>query len=658
MKLNPHVLVLSILYGLLCGAHGLPSSGVANRFPVHSPLSSPSSPSTDDSSSESDDVTPESFFSPSPSLHTSLGDTKDFVTVALDSTSPDPAYFGPNSWISYNIFDQQFVLESPWDSAKLKYTESASGDSIQRYLLIYNKETLENSMEVSSEMVGSIYGFTVHGAVEYAKNTQTSSQSTSVSAMMRTNIKSLQLPLSASELVPMLKEEARKLATEKPQEFFRKYGTHFISLQKYACYAELNGKYSFDSQEQNEEFKSSVEVDYKGGVFSASASGSIGKKAKDVSEKSSFSAVLRGDTFEIAPKDPSKLESWSEALVTGFSKQCIAHKDSTHVRQIQIRSWSSVLKDIQGTADLDSGTVAVLQKATLLKKITYEGYQNMANYFANHQIAQKGQKQWTESLGHVCEWSRDGPYTITGPQGKTSDDLIHEAQKVNSQGWALNNETVHGQTPAAAVMHYFEGMANAYSEYVKLANQYIPSVNVNFRGMKPFSSVVGNTVNYRYTLDVFKKPEHEDGYVNVCLKQFAREQAVVEGCKPNVTYNKDIPSVENLVLSPIVSIPVGNHPAASTKVKVTKPRQTEHEGSPYNPTVIECPLVDQLLDDAHTYSQQCTAETVWCTEGYPGALCSPNEYRFPKVYIVYKIFGDTDKDFQEYGYPGCSKRLF
>eukprot|EP01135_Chromosphaera_perkinsii_P005114 Nk52_evm1s317 gene=Nk52_evmTU1s317 len=591
--------------------------------------------------------------SSSPSSGRNLKDTKDFITVALDSSSPDSAYFGPNSWISYDIFEQQFILESPWDSARLKYTEAPSSESIQRYLLIYDKQTLENSMDVASEMAGSIYGFAVNGAVEYAKNTQTSSESTSVSVMMRTDIKSLTLPLSASELVPLLKDEAHKMAQEKPQEFFKKYGTHFISLQQYACYAELKGSYTFKSSEQNEEFKSSVEADYKGGVFTASASASIGKKAKAVSEKASFSAVLRGDTFEIAPQDPSKLESWSDALVKGFSKQCIERKDSTHVRQIQIRSWSSVFNEIPGTAELNSGSIAILQKASLLKKITYEGYQNMASFFVNHQMARKGQKQWTGSLGHVCEWNRDGPYTMKGPQGNTSDDLMKAAEKLNVQGWAFKNETVHGQTPASAVMNYFEKMANAYAEYVKLANEFIPSVHVTFRGMKPWSTVVGNTVDQRYVLDMFNEPIHvEDGYVNVCLKQFAREQAIIDGCKPNVTYNSEIPVAEGIVLSPIVSIPMGKHPQASTSIKVTKPNHMENEGFPYKPQVIDCPLVDQLLDDAHRYSKDCTAETKWCTEGYAGALCSRNDYAFPNMYIAYEILGDTDRDYKEYGYPG------
>ena len=140
------------------------------------------------------------------------------------------------------------------------------------------------------------------------------------------------------------------------------------------------------------------------------ASASIQNKAKKASENSSFQAQLKGDTFEIAPEDPSNLESWSKALLTNFNSKCRANKDSTQVQQIQIRSWASIFPDIAGDANLNSGDIAILQKATLLKKVTYEGYQRMASYYQNHRRGQPGQKQWTESLGHTCEESRDGPY--------------------------------------------------------------------------------------------------------------------------------------------------------------------------------------------------------------------------------------------------------
>ena len=583
----------------------------------------------------------------------------DFLTVSLDNASPDPAYFGPQSWVSYNMFTKNFILESPWDPAKIMFTESPSTYSESHHLLIYNKETLENSMDVSAKMSGEISGFSTSGLADYARNTQTSSTSTSVSVMMKTNIKSLTLPLSGSELIPMLKADAVKLAKGNPETFFKKYGTHFISLQQYACYAELNGRYMFESVEMNSNFTAKLEAKYKGGVFNAGASSSIGLTSKAVSNKSSFEAWLKGDTFEIAPTDPSSLESWSNSLVANFSRKCIEHSNSTQVRQIQVRSWTTLFGELPGAANLDSGMVAVLQKASLLRQIAYEGYQSMASYFDNHRFAQEGQKQWTEGLGHICEWSRDGPYTITGPQGKAPNDMLSMAQKLNQQGWAPTNGSAHDINPSSAVMNYFQKMAIEYANYVQIANQYIPSVHVEFRGMKPWSTEIGHSVNERYVLDVFNKPTAVvDGYVNVCLKQFARDQAIVDGCVPNVTSNGDIPVQGEVVLAPLISIPVSNNPGAFTSIKVTKPKSEEEQGFAYNPVVIECSLIDRQLDDEDKYTINCDAGAVWCTEGYSGGLCAANEYRYPNMYVVYGIFGDTDGDYKEYRYPGCSKRLF
>eukprot|EP01135_Chromosphaera_perkinsii_P011167 Nk52_evm14s2355 gene=Nk52_evmTU14s2355 len=586
-----------------------------------------------------------------------LKDNKDFITVALDRNSPDPSYFGPRSWVAYNLFEKDFVLDSPWDASKLDIIKSDSSESMARYQLIYDKKSLENSLDISAEMVGDIYGFTVSGSVEYARSTQTSSESTSVSVMMRHKVKSLTLPLSASELIPMLKDEALQLAKENPEKFFEKYGTHFISLQQYACYAELNGKYTFESQEQNEEFKAAVDAQIPGGGFTPEVSASIGVKAKDVSEKSTFNALLKGDTFEIAPKDPSSLASWSEALVTGFNKACIAHKDSIEVRKIQIRSWASVLKSMPNAADLNAGNIAILQKAALLKQLTYQGYQNIAAYYNRRGFAKAGQPQWTDSLGHTCGWNRDGPYTIKGPQGKTASDLMAVATKISRQGWANGNDTAHGSA-AEAVMYYFGKMADAYAEYVQVANEFIPSVHTEFRGMKPLSKAVGDQLNQRYVLDVFKKPSKvEDGYVNVCLQRTVREQSIIDGCSANITHNDVIPVNAQKVFAPIVSIPVKNTPGDYSKIKVTGPKSIEYEGSFYEQKEIVCSLVDTQLSAEKKYSSHCEASAVWCTQGYYGAICSTNEYRYPNIYIVYGILGDTDGDYEEYGYPGCSKKL-
>ena len=92
------------------------------------------------------------------------------------------------------MFEQEFALNSPWNSKVLSYTEAPSSYSESYYLLIYNKQTLKNSLEVTSEMSGNIYSFSVSGTGEYAKTTQTSSQSTSVSVMMKDNIKTPYTP--------------------------------------------------------------------------------------------------------------------------------------------------------------------------------------------------------------------------------------------------------------------------------------------------------------------------------------------------------------------------------------------------------------------------------------------------------------------------------
>ena len=197
----------------------------------------------------------------------------------------------------------------------------------------------------------------------------------------------------------------------------------------------------------------------------------------------------------------------------------------------------------------------------------------------------------------------------------------------------------------------------AYAKYGKAANEYIPSADVEFRSMKAWPRDLGDQVNVRYVLDVFNKPkEGVDERVNVCLKQYSRETAILDGCKSNATVDQNIDVNRGIILGPIISIPVKDNPSGSSSVIMKNPKDGLQEGYPYQTSDIECPLLDKQLDVKHKY--ECVAKAEYSTEGYEGAEYRPNEYWYPKMYIVYGIFEDTDKDYQEYSYPGCAKRLF
>eukprot|EP01135_Chromosphaera_perkinsii_P004279 Nk52_evm7s274 gene=Nk52_evmTU7s274 len=290
-----------------------------------------------------------------------------FINIGINRDNPqcNPAFFGENTWLGFNVYDDKFLPNSPWDKSKLKFDDKPSSYSNAEYTIIFDDVSLQKSLEVKSEMTGSYMIFSMTSSVDYAYSSQSTSTSTSVDVLMRRDSRSLTMPFVNDDLKSMMTEEAKELAKNDPSAFVDRYGTHFISMQQYGCLAQLQGSYIFDTLEETEKFKASLGVNFKTGSIGAGGSSSVEKLAKEASKKSRFNAKLTGDTFTIKPEEPGKLDSWTNALVKDFQKDCMANVGTHEVKTVAVRSWSSVFSTIPADSDLLKQDVETLMKAKL-----------------------------------------------------------------------------------------------------------------------------------------------------------------------------------------------------------------------------------------------------------------------------------------------------
>eukprot|EP01135_Chromosphaera_perkinsii_P009781 Nk52_evm3s1892 gene=Nk52_evmTU3s1892 len=572
---------------------------------------------------------------------------KAHLEIVLNRANPEcnPAYFGEKTWIGFNVYDNTFAPNSPWDKSKLKFEDNPSSNNFMSSHLIYDSASLENSLRTKTEVSASYMVFSMSASAEYARSTHVTSTSTSVDVVARHDFRSLNLPMTNADLVAMMTEDAKKLAKNDPSAFVDKYGTHFISMQQYGCMARLQGSYTFDSLETTKDFKTSLSTKFKAGVFSFGSSAEVQTMAKQASENSTFFAQLKGDTFGIHPEEPSKLDSWADALIKNFDKECEANKERHEVKLIGARSWASVLTSIPTDSNLDVQNIETLMKAKLTQQYTYQGLTAMANYFANLGVAKPGQKQWIEKLGQTCRDSSFGPYDITGPRAVTYSQLLKRADEVKKLGWSNNEEDI----PASErIADFLSEVSDQYKQYVTDANKFIPQVTLKMRHSDSSDPV-------SYSINAFEQPEMNNGVAQVCFQYSSPSIGRLDaGCKANVTAGQKMPVNDYLDIVPMMII---NPKAAKTEdvLTVVNPPQPKwiYATDDYAPTTESCQMAVDI-DNPATFS--CKGNRLSCEPWKKDrhAYCAPRDDEFV---IEYSMLGGDSDSLTAYKYPGCRPRL-
>eukprot|EP01135_Chromosphaera_perkinsii_P008860 Nk52_evm1s1494 gene=Nk52_evmTU1s1494 len=123
---------------------------------------------------------PDSLTGPQEGVNAASSKTRLEIGLDRDCDECHHTNFGDKAWLGFNVYDNAFAFNSPWDKSKLKFEEKPSTNEVMSYQLIYDKISLENSLATKATVSGSYFVFSMSASASYAQSTLSTSTSTSV----------------------------------------------------------------------------------------------------------------------------------------------------------------------------------------------------------------------------------------------------------------------------------------------------------------------------------------------------------------------------------------------------------------------------------------------------------------------------------------------
>eukprot|EP01135_Chromosphaera_perkinsii_P006083 Nk52_evm1s392 gene=Nk52_evmTU1s392 len=314
-------------------------------------------------------------------------------------------------WPGYDIIGGTLSPNLAFKNTASKYISHSMIESSETFALYSSESSYYRAFSAKASVSGSYAGFSASASTDYSSQYESHGTSVKLQYLARKQTYGKGFPNALTK--DALTEDALQLWSSDRSAFYSKYGTHVITAKYYGCYVDLDGAYTFASEEEKEAFSASLEMKYSG-VASASASGEIAKTAKSFSKQAAFTATLNSNVDLGTPTDRSDLNSWMKLIDDSFPAKCTDGKGS--LNKIRLISFASFLDD-GSHYDLTVSDFIAITEAEAKLSLADKMLSKALNYYSTFGIIDESSPDlatWVpkNSILDVC--GQSVPYAVLG----------------------------------------------------------------------------------------------------------------------------------------------------------------------------------------------------------------------------------------------------